>query len=211
MPEFPRAVRSAGRIFYLWGPVDVAGRHNINWYNEIAAGEHFRLLPGETLPVWPSPFPMTGAPRGASLVRPLDDGRIALYGANAPSSVLDWYDERGHARPRPRSGPVPYDYVAYSESGAPEVLVRTPLPEGAGITGGADISSSGAVFAQVINRYTQPSESHILRVFEHGALSFELPVADIVSTAQRISVAADETPLMPAVVEPHRIAVDPLP
>lgn len=210
-PVFPHARRYNGRLSYSWRSRDAAGRWDFEWRAE-TGGFYFRLLPGEMLPAWPSPaFLIPGVPRGADLVRPMDDGRVAMFVSQRPWSASDWYDERGQARPRRAGGPLPFDYVAYAEDGTAEMLVRTPLPEGAGRTGGADLSADGALFAQVINRRGDHRGGHMLMVFERGALSFEAPVAELVLQAERIVVAPSETPLMPPASQPHRLTVSPDP
>lgn len=206
-PVFPHASRFSGGVLYSWRGRDADGRWETQWRAETGGVEYFRLLPGETLAAWPLPFQIIGAPPHASLVRPLDDGRIALYVRDSPSSVLDWYDERGQARPRPRAGPPPWNYVAFSDNGASEILVRTPLPEGAGRTGGADLSSNGVVFAQVVSQVRESPESHTLMVFERGVISYEAPISDIVSHGRRIVVEPSDIPLVVTDSEPHRITV----
>jgi hypothetical protein len=206
MPVFPHATRSRGRVYSSWERRDSAGRYDWDWQRDAGNSDCFRLAPGEMLPAWPSPC----AQRGGSLVGPLDDGRLVMQVSNAPSSALEYYDERGQARrPTPRAGPAPFDYVAYAEDGATEVLVRTPLPEGAGRTGGADLSSDGIVFAQVINRAAEGREHNTLMVFERGTLVFELPVSELAAHAQHIVVSPSETPLLPEITDPHRIEVAP--
>lgn len=208
MPVFPHATQSNGRVFYSWDRRDPAGRYDWHWRREVGTSDCFRVAPGETLAAWPSPC----AQRGGSLVGPLDDGRLAMHVSNAPSNPLEFYDEHGRARrPSTRAGPLPFDYVAYAADESTEILVRTPLPEGAGRTGGADISSDGLVFAQVINRAADGPSINVLTVFERGILAYELPVSEVVSHARHIVVAPSDTPVMPAVFEPHRLAIDPPP
>jgi hypothetical protein len=210
-PVFPHARRYGGGILYSWRARDANGRWDFQWRAETGGGEYFRLLPGETLAAWPLPFQIVGAPPHASLVRPLDDGRFALYVTDSPSSALDWYDEQGQARPRARAGPPPWNYVAFAANGASEILVRTPLPEGAGRSGGADLSSNGVVFAQVISRVRESPDTHTLMVFERGVVSYERPISDIVSRGRRIVVAPNDNPIVVTDFEPHRIAVEPSP
>jgi hypothetical protein len=195
VPAFPQAQRHDGRVLYHWYLRDAAGRWDYQWRRDIGHALYFRLAPGETLPAWPSPFPVTGAPRGAHLVGPLDDGRIAMQVKRPPSSPMDL---------------APYDYVAYAEDGTAEILVRKPVPDGAGRSG-ADLSANGVLFAQIIHAYGESRDHDRFMVFERGALAFEAPIVTLVAHAQRIVVAPSDTPLTPAMSEPHRFAVDPPP
>lgn len=206
MPVFPHATRSSRGVYYSWKRRDAAGRWDWDWQRDVGRADCFHLAAGEMLPAWPSPC----AHRGGSLVGPLDDGRLAMYVRNAPSSPLEYYDERGQARrPTPRPGPLPFDYVAIAEDGTTEVLVPTPVPEGAGRTGGADLSSDGLVLAQVIHRAAEGRDRNTLMVFQRGVLIFELPISELAAHAQRIVVSPSEIPLMPEVSEHHRLAIDP--
>lgn len=185
-----------------WASHDDTGREEHQWLADIHAIFSFRILPNDTLPAWPTPFPVERISSGASLVRSLDDGRVVLYSTSNPYSSADWYDNRG--RPRTPARHAQYDLVAYAGNGSGEVLVADPLPEGAGRSGGQDISSDGRYFAQVISR-RPGQDDHIMMWYENGVLRSETRVADIVSRASRLSIEPSDVPIIPTSAEVHRI------
>jgi hypothetical protein len=190
---------------YGWAERDDGGRWSPEWMRNVRSFS-FRVLPGEVLPTWPEAFPATGT-RGGSLIRPLDDGRVALYSSSNPHTSADWYNENG--MPRRPSRRAVYDVVAFGEGGAAEVLVADPLREGWGRTGGQHISSDGRVFAQVVHRHDSTRagglEGNVFMYFERGELVFELPITTMIENAPVIVIAPSDAPIMPTVEDVHRV------
>jgi hypothetical protein len=195
-PVFPHRTVIRDHVLYDWQNRDDEGRWDTQWFNEVRAFS-FRILPGELLPAWPTAFP---AEARGNLVRPLDDGRVVLFGSANPHRTTEWYDERG--RPRQPTRRAQFDYVAYAADGSAEMLVADALPDGAGRTGGHDVSADGRYFAQIVSR---TDRDNILMLYENGTLRSETRVADIATGASRLSIEPSETPIMPAVTEVHRI------
>jgi hypothetical protein len=196
-----------GTYGYSWQDRDEAGRWSYQWLRGVNSFS-FRVLPGENLPAWPQSFPSNDT-SGGSLVRPLDDGRVALYSSTNPHGAADWYDDNGMPR-RPDRRAI-YNIVAFGADGSQEMLVADPLPEGSGRTGGQDISSDGRLFAHVIRRTAEirPGDlsGHTLMVFENGALRIERRVIDLIENAPIVTIEPREQPIMPASLEVHRVPV----
>jgi hypothetical protein len=210
-PTFVRSLTLPdGRTSRYWG---ADSRRTLQWRREIRDVFSFRLAPGEMLPVWPTPFPASGAFEGAHSVRPMNDGRVIVFASLNNANATDWYDERG--MPRRPTRQLLYGYIAYNAQGVGEQLAAPGLPETGGRTGGSDISEDGLRFAEVISlnlpQGVRPAndvwdDQDTLRLFERGELRFEARVSDLTANAATIRPEAPYTPLMPVTsTEPHRV------
>ena len=192
-PVFPWTMVIQGAVLPSWIGRDAQGRWNYQWSRDIRGVFSFRILPGETLAEWPTPYPATGVEYGGNFVHALDDGRVVLLTSSNPLRTEDWYDARG--MPRRPDRRLALNYVAYGPDGASEILVTDALPEGRGRTGGADISSDGRYLAQVVS---VPGENrdNALMYFDNGVLQYETSLTSIMRSAQTITIEATSTPLM---------------
>lgn len=198
-----------GRTMHSWGHQDAAGRWSYQWNEERNAVSAFRLLPGEALPAWPTPFPDAHLPFGAHGMRLMNDGRMIVYASLDPANtrangLIQWYAPNG--MPRRPTRVMTYEYVAYDEEGHGEVLPSAQLPENGARTGGADISEDGRYFAQVASAHLQrgvhsPTEAwddqSTFAFYDRGRLVFQARVADLIAGATVISPALEQTPRMP--------------
>jgi hypothetical protein len=214
-PVFIRSLaRPDGGVSHYWGDGDENNRWSWQWGREIRGVASFRVLPGERLPIWPTPFPASGAIDGARGMRPTNDGRVIAFVSLNNANTTDWYDQNG--MPRRPTRELLYGYVAYDAQGVGERLVAPGLPEGGGRTGGSDISADGVRFAQVVSRNLRRSvrpaneigdSRDSLEIYDRGELVFEARVSELTANAISIQPTAPYAPLMPSnSIEPHRAA-----
>jgi hypothetical protein len=211
-PVFIRTLPNA-EVSYYWADNDERNRWSWQWRREIRDVFSFRLAPGELLPNWPIPFPASGALEGAHGMRPTNDGRVITHVSLSNENVTDWYDTRG--MPRRPTRELLYGYMAYDAEGVGELFETPALPEGAGRTGGADISEDGSRFAQVISRHlrrgARPANEawdnrDTLEIYDRGVLVFEARVSALTTNAPSIQPTDPHVPLMPtSSTGPHRV------
>lgn len=215
-PAFIRSVtHRGGEVSQFWGDGDENNRWSWQWRREIRDVFSFRLAPGELLPNWPTPFPGSGALDGARGMRPTNDGRVIAHVSLSNENVTDWYDTRG--MPRRPTRELRYGYMAYDAEGVGELFETPALSDGAGRTGGSDISADGSRFAQVVSRHLRRGErpaseiwdnQDTLEIYDRGALVFEARVSALIANVASIQPVGPFVPLMPVTsTEPHRAAL----
>lgn len=188
----------------LWVGRDATGRWSYAWQTDIRQTYAFRIAPGETLPSWPEPFPPRGLPAQAALLRPLNDGRIVVYGPLDPTRLpvaSDWYNERGLPK-TPTRTLSPYGYVAVTGNGVAEVLPTPQLPENVGRSGGADVSGDGRLYAEILDHFDNQSVGggrgdDTLFVYERGSLLFKAKVAALIDHANIARAQLTDSPVVP--------------